>query len=457
MTLCAGRRHTGAEPDYSGHRRLILLLLVGAWLVPNLPSVEASGTAFVKLGRVSHSAWSVVPSPNLNVRRGVLTSVTCTSSTACTAVGYTSTYAPAIVGLNSVPLAERWNGKKWSTQPTPDPGDGKGAALLALSCPSTTACIAVGSYVNAHTGNDQILAEDWNGKAWETQSITDPSGGSGSVLSGVSCTAPDACTAVGHYSQISSNYSTQVVALAEHWNGTLWTVQPTPHIAGAGSIVLGDISCSRATVCTAVGNYVNTAGVEVTLSERWNGTAWAILTSPSPAGASASALWGITCSSGRACVSVGNYRNHAGAYNALAEYLNGIRWQIQPSAEVIGSRHAVLSKVACSTRFACTAVGDYLNRDGTLVTLAEHWNGGKWAIQPTPNPASANASALADISCWSPTACASVGNYQNRTGAHRSLEERWNGSKWTIDPTRDRPGGVPDELNGVFCSASTAC
>ena len=60
--------------------------------------------------------------------------------------------------------------------------------------------------------------------------------------------------------------------LAEHWDGTSWSLQATPDPAGAGVSVLEGVSCPAAGFCAAVGRYQNAAGKHVTLAETWNGT-----------------------------------------------------------------------------------------------------------------------------------------------------------------------------------------
>jgi hypothetical protein len=54
------------------------------------------------------------------------------------------------------------------------------------------------------------------------------------------------------------------------------------------------------------------------------------------------------------------------------------------------------------------------------VTLAEHWNGSRWAIQPTPNPTGQAPSVLSGVSCTAATACTAVGDYY-----YGSLAERY--------------------------------
>src|SRR5579859_2817394 len=60
----------------------------------------------------------------------------------------------ALLGRSRLSLAERWNGRKWSIQPTPHP---QSASLAAVSCPSPTTCIAVGS----NDGGDPLV-EQWD-------------------------------------------------------------------------------------------------------------------------------------------------------------------------------------------------------------------------------------------------------------------------------------------------------
>ena len=73
---------------------------------------------------------------------------------------------------------------------------------------AATACTAVGDYGNS-SGNDVTLAERWNGSSWKIQPTPNPTGQAASVLSGVSCTAATACTAVGdyYYGSLAERYS----------------------------------------------------------------------------------------------------------------------------------------------------------------------------------------------------------------------------------------------------------
>jgi hypothetical protein len=435
--------------------------------IPNAPGTTASALSGVSCTRASAciavgwgytgiatltlaerwngTAWAIQPTPNpAGATDSHLFSVSCSSARACTAVGGNNTpSAPPVA------LAERWNGTAWAIQPAPNPSGSGTTSLSAASCPAASACTAVGSYYNS-TGAQVTLAEAWDGTAWAIQPTPDPSGAAGSGLNGVSCTTAITCTAVGTYDNGHGN------TLAERWNGTAWAIQPTPNPASTGASILEGVSCSTASACTAVGVYVSTSNHEVSLAERWNGTAWAIEPTPSPPGARDSVLSAVSCTAVAACTATGGYTNSSGVPVTLAERWNGTAWAIQPTPNPAGARSISLGGVSCSTASACTATGTYTNSSGVPVTLAERWNGTAWAIQPTPNPAGATASFLGGVSCSTASACTAVAYYVS-SNQPATLAERWNGTTWAIQPT-PRPIGATDSiLSGVWCTAASAC
>jgi hypothetical protein len=145
-------------------------------------------------------AWVIqkTPSPS-GAYDSELAGVSCTLASACTAAGdYHNS------GGTRVTLAERWNGTAWVIQTTPSPSGAEGSLLKGVSCTSVSACTAVGDYATSDDGIEVMLAERWNGTAWVIQTTPSPSGSFPSFffdseLSGVSCTSASACTAAGDY------------------------------------------------------------------------------------------------------------------------------------------------------------------------------------------------------------------------------------------------------------------
>src|SRR6185437_2678302 len=337
--------------------------------------------AFAGGGPASAGAgWSIKPTPDPAVV-SLLSGVSCSSPDACMAVGAFQTSSGAYKTL-----AERWNSRRWVRQPTPNP-PGLSPQLAAVSCPRATDCVAVGS-----TGDGlRTLAERWNGSVWKIQASG--TGGAG-WLTGVSCSSPDACTAVG--------FTGFDGALAERWNGTRWVVQ---HLRSpAGNSGLTGVSCPTRTDCMAVG-YTATGGG--TFAERWNGRRWVPQATKSPAGFSF--LYGVSCSSPSACTATGYYQTGAGTDKTLAERWNGRSWKLQATPRSTTGNAVDLAGVSCARASDCTATGYYFTRQGQRV-LAEHWNGHAWAVQRTPNPKGTFTSQLNGVSCPSPTNCEAAGS-----------------------------------------------
>jgi hypothetical protein len=196
-----------------------------------------------------------------------------------------------------------WNGTAWSIR-MPAAGQGDNSGLAGVSCTSASNCIAVGFGGNTSGGP---LAERWNGTTWSTQPVPLPAGALGGGLEGVSCASASACTAAGLWQD--SPFGE--LPLAERWDGTSWSLQKPPAPAGGQAVLLAGVSCPSATSCTAVGSY-QASGVALTLAEAWDGSSWSIQPTANPAGADESNLSGVACRSAGACTAVGFAIKHVG-------------------------------------------------------------------------------------------------------------------------------------------------
>ena len=81
-----------------------------------------------------------------------------------------------------------------------------------------------------------------------------------------------------------------VAAAAPASASPVWSVAASPSPFGPSSGHLVGVACPSATSCFAVGTDLNFNG---TLVERWNGTSWSIVTSPTVQGE----LNGVSCAS----------------------------------------------------------------------------------------------------------------------------------------------------------------
>jgi hypothetical protein len=99
-----------------------------------------------------------------------------------------------------------------------------------------------------------------------------------------------------------------------------WSVVTSPNnLTTSENDNVYTVTCASALECWAVGDeYVNGSGASQTLIEKWNGTAWSIVTSPNH-GASDNSLNGVTCASTSECWAVGDYVNGSGVDQTLIE------------------------------------------------------------------------------------------------------------------------------------------
>ena len=420
---------TRSGPDDAGRLRVARVVTALIAVFFTLAAAGASSDSALAVG------WSMQSTPNPAVT-STLSGVSCAAAAACAAVG---NYVHS--DGSQVTLAEQRNGSAWTIPPTPTPAGLFYSTLYGVSCTAATACTTVGYGVENNTENDVPLAGRWNGSGWAIQTVTAPAY---SVLSGVSCATANSCTAVGE-SDISS---TSGLTLAEAWNGSSWVTQATPSPSGATISALSAVSCT-ATACIAVGHYMDSSGAQITLAEQWNGTSWAIQSTPNPTGATSSTLSGVSCAAVNACTAVGYYVDSSGAQATLAEQWNGSAWAIQSTPNPTGATSSILSSVSCSAAAACIAVGS-----SGQATLAEQWNGTTWTIKPTSSPSGATSSVLSGVSCTA-AVCTAVGDYVNSSGNRVTLAEQWDGTTWTTQATPNPPGsGI---LSGVSCAATTAC
>ncbi|HZI73379.1 MAG TPA: hypothetical protein VFD73_05025, partial [Gemmatimonadales bacterium] len=319
----------------------------------------------------------------------VLSSVSCTSASACTAVG---SYFDKTG--RKLTLAERWNGTSWSIQTTANPASGN-AELFGVSCTSSTSCTAVGKQVSG------TLAERWNGSTWSISTTPNPTG-TGIRLREVSCPTTSFCLAIGMYGALQKT-------LAETWNGSAWTLVSSPNPTETGSTYLTDVSCPTTESCAATGYYFVGGGETRTLIERWNGSALSLQSSPNPEGKAVAQLSDVSCASASICASVGfsQTTTTGPAAGTLGERWNGSAWSIQstvnPEPLPPESR---LTAVSCSTSSFCAAFGYDTSREKELFRV---WNGTEWKVASVWSGETLNRSP-ADASCSSTTYCIVVGS-----------------------------------------------
>jgi hypothetical protein len=383
-------------------RAAVLVLALAAFPLMASGGASASPHTLSSPPTVSATKWTaaVPPAPGAI---SSLSGVSCTTSTFCIGVGAESGSSAAFI--------EQWNGTAWSqvthtpTSTTPN--------LAGVSCIGTTFCIAVGSDTTTHA----VLIDQWNGSTWSAGTPATPPSSTDTSLAGVSCLSATSCTAVGQFTS-----GGVVQTLAEQWNGTSWTIQTTPTPSGATASQFGgpagtttggsSVSCTSATFCAAVGQ-VTTGGVVQPLAEQWNGTAWAVATTPTPTSSTATQLLGVSCIGSSFCEAVGNSLL-SGTDQTLVESFNGNAWTVATTPNTSSTQSNQLFGVDCFSMTTCSAVGTAATTSNTSAALALVWDGSAWSVAAsTPSSADFDASGTNGVSCLTNWECVAVGLYSN--------------------------------------------
>jgi hypothetical protein len=309
--------------------------------------------------------WKVVPSPNPSTQANYLSSVVSIGAADAWAVG--AWYRPA-----STPgtLTTHWDGSSWKVVSSPNATDGYNE-LYSVAAVSSTDVWAVGYANIALYGSEKTLVLHWTGTAWAivpSQNI----GPDANFLYGVDAVTANDVWAVGEGN--SHDISTGV-SMAQHWNGTAWSVVPTPNV-GLKANVLYAVEAIAMNDVWAFGEAEGRGAIAM----HYDGTAWTLVSTPSP---SDGALESAVALSPTDIWAVG----YAGS-KTLVEHWNGTAWSVVPSPN--GSKpSSILSDIADAGSGQLWAVGTtYDDLTVTAKTLTERWNGTSWRIVPSPNPGS---------------------------------------------------------------------
>ena len=263
-----------AGPGLAGQARLNGVAAVSradVWAVGRLDqsAIERYGGLIL---RWNGRYWSKVafPTPKGTSNYLAFNAVTAPTSRDVIAVGE---YLP-VAGPDVRPLAERWDGHRWSVMPT-TPIAGCAAGFRAVTAlPTHRWQVAVGGCVSSVTTRRRPLIEAWTGRKWARVSSPRTAG----TLNDVVAVSPTSIWAVGDTTP--DDYH-QGRPLVEHWDGRGWAMVATPRLPFGGDLR----GVARIPGCRglwAVGMRFTSGGAGRVLTERWDGRSWKIVPAPSP-------------------------------------------------------------------------------------------------------------------------------------------------------------------------------
>jgi hypothetical protein len=294
-----------------------------------------SGAAFTNVGAKAlidnwnGTAWSQVAAPATPGNTALLLGVSASGATDAWAVGRTQVNKSSFEGL-----ALHWNGTAWSVSP------GFPGALSMFGGASAVGVADIGPDDAYAIGDSAATAVGslvhWNGTAWSPVTLPlPPHANSNTTLNAISATGPGDVWIVGTFLD-SANGRNET--FSEHFNGTAWSVVPMPPVKSPNLnafFQFNGIKANGPRDVWAVGDrgVTDVPSSQKTLIEHFNGTSWSIVPSPSPG--SIDALSGVTTSNASNSVWAVGGDTPAGmsAQQTLTLNWSGTTWNVVASPD----------------------------------------------------------------------------------------------------------------------------
>jgi len=231
--------------------------------------------------------------------------------------------------------------------------------------------------ISAQGAGKQAAVASLGGSGWSVV----PSYSFGSLdnnLAGVSAASANDAWAVGAYYPSSSGV---LAALAEHFDGIRWTGFPLPNVGTEENVLLG-VSMPSPSSAWAVGYFVNGRFQQQTLVQHFDGSVWSVVPSPSP-GAQQNILFGVAAISDSDVWAVGGTEDATGLWHTLTEHWNGSAWSVVNAVDAgqNGNQFYAVKALAPDNVYAA---GQQAGSGFPNQALVEHWNGKSWSVISSP-------------------------------------------------------------------------
>ena len=374
------------------------------------------------------------PASSRVVQSAGLFAIACAAAGSCTAGGDYAAAGGPIEPMVATQSHDRWSRGIALRLPAGAAAQPY-ARVNGVACRSAGNCVAVGDYEYGGSRNLQAFIATESRGVW-ARAFTPrlPPGAASPVsaqLEAVSCARDGSYTAVGSYQDSSGNAQTMTLAKPPSgpWRQATEISSP-PNAAANPDAFMTGVACSGPGTCTAVGNYsVSPAQFAAMGAIESRGTWHQATEIAAPRGAIAStftAITSISCLSAGPCLGAGQYAVSATQSRAMAVIESGGRfgraWPITAVPRGAGPRASTyLLGVSCRPSGVCFAVGGGRNAAGHSVAMYLVRSGGRWRAGFLPAPAGATTgkgqlSALYSVSCTGRARCNAVGYYNDWSG-----------------------------------------
>ena len=326
-----------------------------------------------------------------------------------------------------VPFAEHWDGASWHSATPPVPPNTSRSYLLSGAAASADDVWAVGGSLDPSGNVQSTLVEHWDGTDWSV--VPSPNiGGPIDVLNGVSVVSANDVWAVG-----AGGSGSLIKSLVEHWNGHSWKIVSSPNVQGRNANQLNHLAVLAPDDIWAVGYSAVLSEQYSSLAEHWNGHRWSIIRTPAIPNSPNTDLQDVSAVSPDDIWATGSYwLASVGHFKTLFEHWDGARWSRVEGADPSPSQDCFPLAVGATSTDDVWAAGWYAGPGGaTDIAFIDHWDGTRWRVSKTPSLPGAPVSLFEGIAGLSGTNAWAVGNTQTG-GLSSALIEHWNGSRWRV-------------------------
>jgi hypothetical protein len=407
---------------------------------------------------------------NPNVR---VVSISCASAGNCSAVGSYIGGAGQRLPMVVNEVSRSWGAAQKVTLPS-DAGTSHDAELSSVSCSSAGACSAVGYYGDDSNLQQAMVVDEASGSWGAAQKLTLPAdadgGNPGASLTTVSCASPGSCSAVGGYEGAGVTQAMVVDEASGTWGAAQNVALPGDASATHPLPALNSVSCAAAGECGAVGHYTDNANHKQALTvDETSGTWGAGRELTPPAGAATNPLAdlaSVSCGATGTCLAVGAYTDSAAGHQALVATESSGAWgagqNVTLPADAATDPNASLASVSCAAASDCSAVGTYTDGSGWKPMAVNDVAGSIGGAQKLTLPAGADAqpfTVLTSVSCSSAGNCGAVGSYGSSGHDQAMVVDQASGN-WAAAQKVTVPADAASQVahpDSVSCAAPGYC
>ena len=346
----------------------------------------------------------------------------------------TDTISPMGGGVKGTPVSMSCP-SAWNVVPSPSIGN-MDNNLAAVSAGSATDAWAIGSYIPSNNAILQAMGEHFDGTSWTEFPLPNVGPNENSLL-GVSELPSGHAWAVGY--DVNAEFAQKT--LVEHYDGTTWSVIPSPSPGAEQNILYGVSAVSDSDVW-AVGAEQDANALWHTLTEHWNGSAWSVVPAVD-AGATGNQFFAVTAVSSNSVYATGQQAGSGFPTKALVEHWNGSSWSVLPSPS--DSTETLTPYGITGSDSALTAVGDRESSTAPYTTMVASGAPGSLSLVSSPNNGTGEqdlfaAATASDGSTWAAG--------WDLTSSYQTLTEQGVNGTWSIVPSAS-PGTGDNGFAGI--------